>query len=199
MEKKEFLRKAYRQFNDFVTVSASRELEYYIIDSKFTSDFSEKMKDTIDNIKEMGRDGSGFNVFFNTYGEIALIDAELIGNFIGNCYQTTMKDYYRSAALNKIVKNVINNGEKVQKDFIKISFLVLYNILGQVYSQVKYNKEITGMYRKKYCMEEYRKSDVPLIIASILITEDISNFLSLDSGYLSAAISQEITKKKCRQ
>lgn len=199
MEKKGFLKKPYKNFNDFIMTSASKELEYYIIDSKFHDEFSKKLKKTIDDVKEIGNDGAGFNVFFNTDGEVALVDAEIIGSFIGNCYQTTMMDYYKNIALNRIVRSVINNGQKAQKDFVKISFLVLYNILGQVYREIKYNKEITEKYIEKYCMEEYEKNDSPIIVASILITEDISRFLSLDSRLLSAVISEEITKRKCRQ
>jgi hypothetical protein len=129
MRGKEYMKKIYKKFSDFVAVASARELEYFILDSSFTSSFNYRMKKLIEEVKKERNDGIEFSILFNTDGEIVLIDANLIGRYIGNNYNITIEDYYKNTSLNKIIRDVINGSEKAQKDFVTISYSILYHTL----------------------------------------------------------------------
>lgn len=195
MEKKEYLTKPYRHFADFVSISACRELGFYILDSEFTEDFNYKLKETIEGVNEIGRDGTAFNVVFNTEGEVVIIDAELLGKFISNSFNIGVTGVYKTASLNKIVRNVINGTDKVKNDFVIIAYSILYNTLGYIYSEISYNKSLTEKYKKLYNLEDYEKNDFPIIVSAILIMEDICKYLDISSEYLKNCIFNDIKKK----
>lgn len=195
MEKKEYLTKPYRHFADLVSISAYRELGFYILDSRFTKDFCDKLSETINDVSGLGRDGTAFNVVFNTEGEIAIIDAEILGKFISNSFNIGVTGVYKGVSLNRIVRNVINGTDKVKNDFVIIAYSILYNTLGYIYSEISYNKSLTEKYKKLYNMGDYVRNDFPIIIGVILIMEDICKYMDISQEYLKNCITNEIKKK----
>ena len=196
MREKDYLKKSYKTFVEFLSVVCSRELEYLILDSSFTSAFNYRIKKMIDQVKKEGKDGIEFSVLFNTQGEVALIDANIIGSFISNNYCASIEKYYKEANLNKIVKEIINGNEKSQKDFIMISYNIIYKTLDELYKEIKYKKDVMDNYVKEYKLENHKNPDLPIVVGVLLILEDVCKYLSIDVILLQNSIDKIISSKK---
>lgn len=195
MRGKEYMKKIYKKFSDFVAVASARELEYFILDSNFTSSFNYRMKKLIEEVKKERNDGVEFSILFNTDGEIALIDANLIGRYIGNNYNITIEEYYKNASLNKIIRDVINGSEKAQKDFVTISYSILYHTFDTIYSEIKCKKEIVDRYKRDYFLTDYNSDDIGAVIACTMIIEDICKYIGIEGNLMQQAVNDAVFKK----
>lgn len=195
MRSKEYMKKLYRRFSDFVAIASARELEYFILDSKFTSNFNYNMKKLFDEIKNERNGDMSFTILFNTNGEIALINADILGKHIGNKYNLTIEEYYKNASLNKIVRDVINGSDKSKMDFIDISFSILYNSLDAIYSEIKCKKDTVDTYKRNYFLEQYYENDIGAVIACILILEDICKYIGIEGNLMVQAVKNSILNK----
>lgn len=198
MRDKEYLKKDYKSFKDFLSIAIANDLEYFVLDSKFTSAFNYKMKRLLQEIKKERKDDIDFSVLFNTEGEVSLIDASILGNFISNSYVNLIEKYYKNTTLEKIVKEVVGGNEKSKRDFIIISSNLLYKVLRELYKDITYKKEIVNKYRLTYKIENYEGEDSPVITVILLIMEDVCQYLSINRNILLNAISTMITAKKFR-
>jgi hypothetical protein len=196
MRSKEYMKKLYRRFSDFVAIASARELEYFILDSKFTSNFNYNMKKLFDEIKNERNGDMSFTILFNTNGEIALINADILGKHIGNKYNLTIEEYYKNASLNKIVRDVINGSDKSKRDFIDISFSILYSTLAGIYSEIKCKKETVDTYRINFLLEDYTDNDIGAVVACILILEDICKYIGIQENLMVEAVKDAILNKK---
>ncbi|MBL4936317.1 hypothetical protein JK636_11150 [Clostridium sp. YIM B02515] len=195
MRSKEYMRKIYRKFSDFVSIAAARELEYFIMDSRFTSSFNYRMKKMVDEIKKEKNDDIEFSILFNTEDEIALIDANILGKYIGNNYNIKIEEYYKNAGLNKIIRDVINGSEKSQKDFITISYSVLYRTFDTIYSEIRCKKDTVDKYKRDYLLTEYDEKDIGAVIASVLILEDICRYIGIRENIVLQAVNDAVFRK----
>lgn len=195
MRSKEFMRKVYRKFSDFVSIAAARELEYFVLDSEFTSSFNYRMKKMIDEIKAEKNSDIEFTIMFNTDGEIALIDANMLGQHIGNNFTIKIEEYYKNASLNKIIRDVINGSEKSQKDFTIISYSILYNTLETMYSEIKCRKDLLESYKNDFELRDYNSNDIGAVIICVLILEDICKYVGIRENILLQAVNEVIYKK----
>lgn len=195
MRSKEYMRKIYRKFSDFVSIASARELEYFIMDSRFTSSFNYRMKKMVDEIKKEKNDDIEFSILFNTEDEIALIDANILGKYIGNNYNIKIEEYYKNASLNKIVRDVINGSEKSQKDFITISYSILYRTFDTIYSEIRCKKDTVDKYKRDYLLTEYDEKDIGAVIASVLILEDICRYIGIRENIVLQAINNAVFRK----
>lgn len=195
MRSKEYMKKLYRRFSDFVSIASARELEYFILDSKFTSNFNYNMKKLIDEIKDEKNEDIGFSILFNTNGEIAVINADILGKHIGNKYNITIEEYYKNVSLNKIVRDVINGSDKSKKDFINISYLILYNTIETIYSEIKCKKDTVENYKRNYFLNDYKENDIGAVIACILIVEDICKYIGIEGQLMLEAVKSAIINK----
>ncbi|MCM8710180.1 hypothetical protein M2651_03955 [Clostridium sp. SYSU_GA19001] len=195
MNSKEYMKKVYRRFSDFVSIASARELEFFVLDSKFTSSFNYRMKKMLEEIKAEKNDDIEFSIMFNTSGEIVLIDANILGKYIGNNYNISIEEYYKNASLNKIIKDVINGSEKSQKDFVIISYSILYHTLDTIYSEIKCKKDTVDKYKKDYLLTDYEGGDIGAVIASILILEDICRYIGIRENLVLQAINDVVYRK----
>lgn len=198
MRDKDYLKKDYKSFKDFLSMAIAKDLEYFVLDSKFTSAFNYRIKRLLDEIKKEGKDDIDFSVLFNTEGEVSLIDANILGNFISNSYVLLIEKYYKNITLEKIVKEVVGGNEKNKRDFIMISCSLMYKVLRELYKDITYKKEIVNKYRLTYKIENYEGEDSPVITVILLIMEDVCQYLSINRNILLNAISTMITAKKFR-
>lgn len=195
MRSKEYMKKLYRRFSDFVAIASARELEYFILDSKFTSNFNYNMKKLIDEIKKEKNEDIGFSILFNTNGEIAIIDADLVGKHIGNKYNITIEEYYKNVSLNKIVRDVINGSDKSKRDFINISYSILYDSIETIYSEIKCKKDTVDNYKRNYFLKDYNKEDIGAVISCILIIEDICKYIGIEGNLMIEAVKNAVDNK----
>ena len=177
---KSYLNKTYKKFSDLLYVVATKELQYFITKGEFTSFFNYKMKRMISEISQQKNGLLNGSVFFNTEGEITLIDAEIVGRFIQNNYELKMLEYYKNTSLNKILREVINGSEKAKGDFIFISYTLLYNTLKELYKTISCKKNSSIIYKNRYGLEDYQKDDCTMIIAVLLILEDLCKYIGVD-------------------
>lgn len=198
MRDKEHLKKNYKSFTQFLSTVCARELEYFILDSKFTSAFNYRIKKMVDEVKREGKEDIEFSVLFNTEGEIVLIDADIIGNFISNNYVVSVQKYYKDTTLNKIIKEVINGSEKGQRDFVTVSCAIFYKTLEELYKDIKYKKETVVKYGISYGLQTYEGENLPIIVAILLIMEDVCEYLSINKSILKDSINVVISSKKIR-
>ena len=199
MNNKDFMKKVYRNFSGLVEAASSRELAYFILDSKFTSRFNCKMRELFSEIDSQGKSIIDASVMFNTHGEVALIDAAIIGKYIGNNYRINIEESYKDITLNKVVKHVVNGSEKVQKDFITVSYSILYKTFKEMYQEVKCRKDLCLRYRETFLMLEYKEKDVAIVLCSLLILEDICKYLGIKREIFLDYIENEKTQKRFGQ
>lgn len=198
MRDKDYLKKDYKSFKDFLSMAIAKDLEYFVLDSKFTSAFNYRIKRLLDEIKKEGKDDIDFSVLFNTEGEVSLIDANILGNFISNSYVLLIEKYYKNITLEKIVKEVVGGNEKNKRDFIMISCSLMYKVLRELYKDITYKKEIVNRYMLTYKIENYEREDSPVITVILLIMEDVCQYLSINRSTLIDAINAMIVAKKFR-
>ncbi len=195
MRSKDYMKKVYKNFYDFVTDCSSKELEYFIFDATFTTSFNKGIGKIADDIENEDKKSIEVAIIFNTEGEIALIDSYIIGKYIGNNYSLYMEQYYKESSLNKIVKCVINGNEKNKKDFLILSFNVVYNALESIYYDIKCKKDTIDKYRDLYDLQKYKSSNDSASVATILILEDICKYMRIQEGILIEAIEFCLNKK----
>ena len=198
MRSKDYMRKIYRNFSEFVSECSSQELEYFIFDSKFTTMFSERIGELVEDIRREGKKSIELAILFNTEGEIALIDSYIVGRYIGNNYTLRMEEYYKETSLNNIVKHVINGNEKAKKDFLILSYNTLNDILNTIYSDIKFKKDTLSGYINSYDLKHCVGDDCALVVAVILILEDICKYLRINDEILDEMINS-ISKKRNSQ
>jgi len=199
MENKEFLRKVYRHFAQFVAEASARELEYFVLDSKFTSMFNYRMKKLVEEIRKEGKETIGISIMFNTEGDVVLIDADIIGKFIGDNYNITIQKYYKADSLNRVVRQVVNGTEKVQRDFVAVSYSILYNTFNELYKEITYRKDIGERYKQLYFLSDYSGEDLPIVITSLLVLEDICKYIGVKQKYLLEYVNNLDFKKRYSQ
>ncbi len=198
MRSKDYMRKVYRNFSEFVAECSSQELEYFIFDSKFTTMFNERIGEIVEEIRKEGKKSIELAILFNTKGEIALIDSYIVGRYIGNNYNLHMEEYYKEASLNNIVKHVINGNRKSKKDFLILSYNTLNNILNTIYSDIKFKKDTLKGYIDAYDLKHCVGDDCALVVAVILILEDICKYLGITGDILDETINDISKKRNCQ-
>ncbi|GCD12504.1 hypothetical protein [Clostridium tagluense] len=177
---KSYLNKAYKNFSELVYVVSTKELQYFITKGEFTSFFNYKMRKMLSEISDQKNGLLDASIFFNTEGEITLIDAEIIGKFIRDNYMLKMLEYYKNTSLNKIIREVVNGSEKAKGDYILISYSILYNTLNELYKTISCKKANTIVYKNRYELEEYYEEDCTMVIAVLLILEDLCKYIGVD-------------------
>lgn len=177
---KNHLKKAYKNFSELVYVVSAKELEVFITKGEFTSFFNSRMKKIIAEINEEKNEIIDAGVFFNTKGEITLINAEIVGKFIEDNYKLKMMEYYKNTSLNKIIRGVVNGGEKTKGDFILISYSILYDTLRELYKTISCKKTSMVIYRNRYALEDYKNDDCTMVIAVQLILEDLCKYIGVN-------------------
>lgn len=195
MNNNDFKSKIYKDFSEFIAEASGREIEYLILDSKFTSSFNYRIKELLKELAKEGRRGAELLIIFNTEGEIAIIDKFIVGKYISNNYLMHMENYYKENLLNKIVKNVVNGSEKTQRDFIFLSFNILYEVLMEIFMETKCKREVLSEYSEQYSLSNYQGEYSSMLIASILIVEDISKYLRIGDCVIKDSIKLIIKKK----
>lgn len=188
------MRKVYKNFYDFITECSSKELEYFILNSSFTTDFNTKIKQLIEDIESEGKSNIEATIIFSTKGEIALIDSYIIGRHVANNYKIYMEQQYKQNSLNKIVHYIVNSNKKSKKDFLILSFVELYNTLESIYCDIKCKKEMVDRYKESYNLKKYENDNCVVIIAVILILEDICKYMSIEEEILVEAIDFQVNK-----
>ncbi|MBZ9689167.1 hypothetical protein G9F72_022985 [Clostridium estertheticum] len=191
---KRYLNKAYKNFSELVYVVSTKELQYFITKGEFTSFFNYRMKKMLSEISEEKNGLLDAGIFFNTDGEITLIDAEIVGKFIQDNYRLKMLEYYKSTSLNKIIREVVNGSEKAKGDFILISYSILYNTLRELYKTISCKKDNTIVYKNRYALEDYYKDDCTMVIAVLLILEDLCKYIGVDRYKMLKQIKEIIYK-----
>lgn len=179
----------YRSFSDFIETCSARELEYFVLNSNFTTSFNIRIKNILADIDEFKK--AEFRIFFNTDGEIAIIDSTILGKFIADTYIVSMKGKYK-IEVDKTIQNVIKGNEKVKLDFLKVSYDTLYKTLRIIYMDIKYKKELFKNMKEYFKLESYDKEDVSIVIIALTILEDISKYLNISSGILNQFIAESL-------
>ncbi|MGH4050640.1 MAG: hypothetical protein ACREVX_04690 [Clostridium sp.] len=177
---KDYLNKPYKSFSKLVYVASVKELEVFIIKGEFTSYFNYRMKKIIAEINEEKSDILDAGVFFNTKGEITLIDAKIVGKFIEDNYSLKMLEYYKNTSLNKIIRGIVNGSEKSKGDFILISYSILYDTLNELYKTISCKKTSMVIYRNRYALEDYKENDCTMVIAAQIILENLCKYIGIN-------------------
>lgn len=186
-----YLTGKYKSFSHFIEACSSRELEYFVLNSKFTNNFNIKIKNILGDIDEIKK--AEFRIFFNTNGEIAIIDSIILGKFIADTYMMAMKERYK-VDVDKIVQSVVKGNDKVKLDFIKVSYDTLYRTLRLIYADIKYKKEFLKNMKEYFKIEEYNEEDAAIVVINLTIIEDIIKYIKIENDILNVFISEKILK-----
>jgi len=190
---KKHLKKIYKKFSDLVYVVSTKELESFITKGEFTSFFNYKMKQIIEESNEKNENLDA-GIFFNTKGEITLIDVGVVGKFIENNYNFKMLEYYKNTSLNKIIREVVNGSKKSKSDFILISYSILYDTLNELYKTISCKQASKIIFKNRYALEDYNKDDCTMVIASLLILEDLCRYIGVDRYKMVNELKNKIYK-----
>lgn len=193
---KDFMRKSYKSFSEFLSEACSRELEYFIYDSKFTSAFNYRMKKLMKEAESKGKENINFSIIFNTEEEIAIIDAAIIGRYVSSSFITLMESKYKGITINNVIKKVTNGNKKNKEDFIIVSYNTIHKVMDELYKDIKYNKKVLDEYVKEYKLEEYKNKDLPIVICALLILEDVCGYLKIDKAELIKSLNKIISSEK---
>lgn len=187
-----YLNKRYKNFAELVYVVSTKELQYFITKGEFTSFFNYRMKKKLVELGDSKNEILDAGVFFNTEGEITLIDAEIVGKFIQQNYELKMLEYYKNTSLNKIIREVVNGSEKAKGDFILISYSILYSTFMELYKTISCNVQNVIIYKKRYELEDYKKEDCIIIITVLLILKDLCKYIGVDRHKMMKEIKENI-------
>jgi len=178
------LNKKYANFSELIAAASARELGFMIINAEYTKAFNIRLKKIISELDEKQRALASISCMFNTKGDIAIIDEALVGQYISIRYKSTMEEHYRGTHLNKIASAVIDGGEKRVLDFLSLSYDVLYEILSEIYKEIKYRKDVLQIHKEKYNISSYNKEDNVMVTIILMIIEDIIKYLSCKESYI---------------
>ncbi len=187
MRNRGFMKKVYKDFGEFVSTAAVRELDFFILEAKYTSGFNYNVKKVVDELKREGKEEVSFCVIFNTQGEIAIIDGFLVGNHLAKIYKEKLENYYKGKSLNSIIRAVINSDEKLQRAFAGLSYKIIIETFHEIYSNITYKKEIADSLKKWYGLSDFNSSDIGVILLTLLILEDICRYIGIkvnNYGYI---------------
>ena len=188
------MRRKYAHFSDLVAAAATRELGFLILSAEYTKGFSMRLKKIIDELNGSERVLASVSVMFNTEGDIAIIDESLVGRFISIKFKSAMEEYYKGVPLNKIVRAVIEGGEKRILDFLSLSYDVLYDTLEEMYREVRCKKEVLANFKTRYNIASYNKEDTPVVTAVLMIMEDIINYIGMNETYILTISALKVRK-----
>ncbi|WP_238883033.1 hypothetical protein [Clostridium sp. YIM B02551] len=169
-----------KSFYEFVTLAVARELEYFINESNYTVAFNSNIKNLVDELKALGKLNIEFMVLFNTSGEIALINEEIVGGYIAERMVKQLRADYGINDEEEILKKIINGENREKELFISNIYKYLIKILKEIYKDIRYRKEVLESYKKRYSLNNMETEEMAVTLASILIIEDICGYLSLD-------------------
>lgn len=193
--KKDYLNKSYKNFSELIHAAATRELEYFILKGEFTSAFNYRVKKMLEELRRERGEFLDASVFFNTKGEITLIDAQIVGRFIQDNYKVKVEDYYKNVSLNKIIRQVVNGSEKVKADFTSLSYSILYDTLNELYKNISCKKEDLIIYKNRYALDNYHNTDVVMVIQVLLILEDLCKYIGIERHKMLHYIQRNISIK----
>lgn len=176
--------KKYGNFSDLVAASASRELSTLVMNAEYTRGFSIKLRNILDDLEGLERDLASVSVMFNTEGDIAIIDEALVGRFIALRYKSVMEEYYKGIPLNKILRAVLEGGEKRTLDFLSISYDVLYDTLMELYKEIRCKKDVINVFKQRYNISSYNKEDTAVVTVVLMIIEDMMKYISIKESYI---------------
>lgn len=191
---KSYLNKIYKNFSELVYVVSTKELQYFITKGEFTSFFNYTMKKKLAERPDSKNGILDAGVFFNTEGEVTLIDAEIVGKFIQEKYEFKILEYYKNTSLNKIVREVVNGSGKAKGDFILISYSILHSTLMELYKTISCKEQNTIIYKNRYGLEDYNKENCTIIIAVLLILEDLCKYIGVDRHIMMKELKGKIYK-----
>lgn len=188
------LKKKYTNFSELIAAAAARELGFMIINAEYTRAFSIRLKQIISELDEKQRTLASISCLFNTKGDIAIIDEALVGQFISIRYKNAIEEHYRGMALNKIASAVIDGGEKRSLDFLSLSYDVLYEILSEIYKEIKCRKDVLIVHKEKYNIESYNNVDNVMVTIILMIIEDIIKYLNCKESYILTISAQKVIR-----
>lgn len=178
------MRRRYAHFSDLITASAARELGLLVLSADYTRAFSIRLGNLLNEFDSRERDLASISVMFNTEGDIAIIDEALVGRFVALRYKTVMEEYYKGTPLNKIIKAVMEGGEKRVLDFLSISYDVLYESLQELYKEIRCKKEVLNKFRQRYNIASYNREDSAAVTLVLMILEDIVSYIGVKESYI---------------
>lgn len=188
------LNRKYANFSDLVAAASARELGYMIINAEYTKAFSLRLKNIISELDHKQRAFASISCMFNTKGDIAIIDEALVGQFISIRYKSSMEEHYRGTSLNKIARAVMDGGEKRVLDFLSLSYDLIYEILSEIYKEVKCRKDVLKQHKEKYNITSYNKEDNAIVTIVLMIIEDIIKYLSCKESYILTISALKVSK-----
>jgi len=97
------------------------------------------------------------------------------------------------------VRQVVNGTEKVQRDFVAVSYSILYNTFNELYKEITYRKDIGERYKQLYFLSDYSGEDLPIVITSLLVLEDICKYIGVKQKYLLEYVNNLDFKKRYSQ
>ena len=83
----------------------------------------------------------------------------------------------------------------MQKDFIILSYKVLYNTIIEIYTDIKSINDILNYYKQRYDIENYNESDVGAVVGAVLILEDVCKYMKLKQDKIIDILHESIYKK----
>lgn len=169
-----------KSFCEFINLVCAREVEYFILESNYTTKFNNNIKQIVEELKTIGKTSVEFMVLFNTKGEIALINEEIIGGYVGENLIENLKSTYKYTDINTLIGSSKKYPYKDKQAFIIKIYEDLCRILNEIYKDIKYRKEVAESYKNRYSLVHVSEDMLPMSIASILILEDICAYLSFD-------------------
>lgn len=69
-------------------------------------------------------------------------------------------------------------------DFLSLSYDVLYEILSEIYKEIKCRKDVLQIHKEKYNISSYNKEDNVMVTIILMIIEDIIKYLSCKESYI---------------
>lgn len=169
-----------KDFFDFIKLVGARELEYFICEANYTTTFNNNIKGIVDELIDQGKKSIEFMVLFNTKGEIALINEEIIGGYLGGKLIEDLRLHYRVDDINVLAEEISKKEYIDKQEFIVTSYQSICRILKEIYKDIKYRREEGESYKNRYSLNSINEEGLPISIASILVLEDICAYLSFD-------------------
>ncbi|WP_286908372.1 hypothetical protein [Clostridium sp. UBA1652] len=169
-----------KSFFEFINLVCAREVEYFMLESNYTTKFNNNIKQIIEELKTIGKISVEFMVLFNTKGEIALINEEIIGSYVGEILIENLKTTYKHTDIDTLIGLSEKYSYEEKQTFIINIYEDLCRILNEIYKDIKYRKEVAESYKNRYSLANVREDMLPMSIATILILEDICAYLSFD-------------------
>ncbi len=166
-------------FIDYYAQICSNEIEYFVMEAKYTTFFNNNILKLINELNREGKKDIELSINFNNEKEIVSLDPEIIGDFIGDLFLAKFCNSCSKTEMNELIQNVKVEDYETKKEFCNKTFVITYSTLREIYDYIIFRKEVFEKMCNELNIKDYNKCDKAIYVLSMAIVKSVMGYLEI--------------------